>query len=62
MSRRRLDGWMDDSIYSRFDDEVSFFSRRRRRIGVVVAHSFSRFISLLLRQKRFYCLLFVVVV
>ena len=28
---------MDDSIYSRFDDEVSFFSRRRRRrrIGVV---------------------------
>ena len=25
---------MDDSIYSRFDDEVSFFSRRRR-IGVV---------------------------
>ena len=33
-----MDGWMDDSIYSRFDDEVSFFSRRRRRrrrIGVV---------------------------
>ena len=28
--RRRLDGWMDDSIYSRFDDEVSFFSRPRR--------------------------------
>ncbi len=26
-----MDGWMDDSIYSRFDDEVSFFSRRRRR-------------------------------
>ena len=36
---------MDDSIYSRFDDEVSFFSRRRRRrrIGVVVWHSFGTF-------------------